>query len=147
MGDGDGRKAAGEGLNIRVEHGSWRVRLRRWAASGSGDVLGAGVLFGGDRVLTCAHVVRDPATGQRPDRVQVEFPLLQGLTRTPCRTATVEAGHWVPPFGKAQGDLAVLVLDEPAPCRRRSRCTARWTTGAPPCSSTASPSTSRAASG
>ncbi|MCF3124645.1 trypsin-like peptidase domain-containing protein [Streptomyces arenae] len=98
-----------------MDHSSWRVRLRRWAASGSGDVLGAGVLFGTDRVLTCAHVVRDPATGRRPDRVQVEFPLLQGLTRTPRRTATVEAGHWVPPFGKAQGDLAVLVLDEPAP--------------------------------
>ncbi|MFD6431348.1 trypsin-like serine peptidase [Streptomyces venezuelae] len=94
---------------------SWRVRLRRWAASGSGDVLGAGVLFGADRVLTCAHVIRDPATGQRPDRVRVEFPLLQGLTRTPHRTATVAAGHWVPPFGKAQGDLAVLVLDDPAP--------------------------------
>ncbi|QQC89882.1 trypsin-like serine peptidase [Streptomyces alfalfae] len=115
MGDGDGREAAGTGLDGRAGHGSWRVRLRRWAASGSGDVLGAGVLFGSDRVLTCAHVVRDPATGQRPDRVQVEFPHLQGLTRTPCRTATVEAGHWVPPFGKAQGDLAVLVLDEPAP--------------------------------
>ncbi|MEV5979104.1 trypsin-like peptidase domain-containing protein [Streptomyces sp. NPDC052114] len=98
-----------------MDHSSWRVRLRRWAASGSGDVLGAGVLFGTDRVLTCAHVVRDPATGRRPDRVQVEFPLLQGLTRTPHRTATVAAGHWVPPFGKAQGDLAVLVLDEPAP--------------------------------
>ncbi|WP_447039157.1 trypsin-like peptidase domain-containing protein [Streptomyces sp. DSM 118878] len=115
MGEGDGREVAGAGVNGRADHGSWRVRLRRWAASGSGDVLGAGVLFGSDRVLTCAHVIRDPATGQRPDRVQVEFPLLQGLTRTPCRTATVEAGHWVPPFGKAQGDLAVLVLDEPAP--------------------------------
>ncbi|MFF1378634.1 trypsin-like peptidase domain-containing protein [Streptomyces sp. NPDC058308] len=91
------------------------MRLRRWAASGSGDVLGAGVLFGTDRVLTCAHVIRDPATGRRPDRVQVEFPLLQGLERTPHRTATVEAGHWVPAFGKAQGDLAVLVLDGPAP--------------------------------
>ncbi|MEU7582284.1 trypsin-like peptidase domain-containing protein [Streptomyces sp. NPDC041068] len=98
-----------------MDHSSWRVRLRRWAASGSGDVLGAGVLFGTDHVLTCAHVIRDPATGRRPDRVQVEFPLLQGLTRTPRRTATVAAGHWVPPFGKAQGDLAVLVLDEPAP--------------------------------
>ncbi|MEU6993128.1 trypsin-like peptidase domain-containing protein [Streptomyces sp. NPDC046465] len=98
-----------------MDHSSWRVRLRRWAASGSGDVLGAGVLFGTDRVLTCAHVIRDPATGLRPDRVQVEFPLLQGLQRTPHRTATVEAGHWVPAFGKAQGDLAVLVLDGPAP--------------------------------
>ncbi|MEU8957481.1 serine protease [Streptomyces sp. NPDC048518] len=98
-----------------MDHSSWRVRLRRWAASGSGDVLGAGVLFGADRVLTCAHVIRDPATGLRPDRVQVEFPLLQGLERTPWRTATVAAGHWAPPFGKAQGDLAVLVLDSPAP--------------------------------
>ncbi|MFD4631239.1 trypsin-like peptidase domain-containing protein [Streptomyces sp. NPDC058284] len=98
-----------------MDHSSWRVRLRRWAASGSGDVLGAGVLFGADRVLTCAHVIRDPATGLRPDRVQVEFPLLQGLERTPHRTATVEAGHWVPAFGKAQGDLAMLVLDGPAP--------------------------------
>ncbi|WP_030786238.1 S1 family peptidase [Streptomyces sp. NRRL S-920] len=116
MGDGDGKRGeAAGGVNPDVDHGSWRVRLRRWAASGSGDVLGAGVLFGSDRVLTCAHVVRDPATGLRPDRVQVEFPLLQGLTRTPHRTATVAAGHWVPPFGKAQGDLAVLVLDEPAP--------------------------------
>ncbi|MEU1134572.1 serine protease [Streptomyces sp. NPDC005900] len=116
MGDGDGtRGAVGAGVETPREHGSWRVRLRRWATSGSGDVLGAGVLFGGDHVLTCAHVVRDPATGLRPDRVRVEFPLLQGLTRTPQRTATVAAGHWVPAFGKAQGDLAVLVLDEPAP--------------------------------
>ncbi|MGW6531166.1 trypsin-like serine peptidase [Streptomyces venezuelae] len=112
--EGDAAHAGG-GVNLPVDHASWRVRLRRWAASGSGDVLGAGVLFGADRVLTCAHVIRDPATGQRPDRVQVEFPLLQGLTRTPHRTATVAAGHWVPPFGKAQGDLAVLVLDDPAP--------------------------------
>ncbi|MFK4065993.1 trypsin-like peptidase domain-containing protein [Streptomyces sp. NPDC029674] len=107
--------SADDGGNSPTGHFSWRVRLRRWAASGSGDVLGAGVLFGTDRVLTCAHVIRDPATGLRPDRVQVEFPLLQGLTRTPHRTATVEAGHWVPSFGKAQGDLAVLVLDTPAP--------------------------------
>ncbi|MFJ2771993.1 trypsin-like peptidase domain-containing protein [Streptomyces sp. NPDC087300] len=98
-----------------MDHASWRVRLRRWAASGSGDVLGAGVLFGTDRVLTCAHVIIDPDTGLRPERVQVEFPMLQGLPRTPRRTATVAAGHWVPPFGKAQGDLAVLVLDEAAP--------------------------------
>ncbi|MGW0533434.1 trypsin-like serine peptidase [Streptomyces sp. NPDC003032] len=116
MGDGDRERGATAGdVKPLADHGSWRVRLRRWAASGSGDVLGAGVLFGSDRVLTCAHVVRDPATGLRPDRVQVEFPLLQGLTRTPCRTASVAAGHWVPAFGKAQGDLAVLVLDEPAP--------------------------------
>ncbi|WP_198547282.1 S1 family peptidase [Streptomyces jeddahensis] len=83
--------------------------------SGSGNVLGAGVLLGSDRVLTCAHVIRDPETGQRPGRVQVDFPLLQGLPRTERRTATVLDGHWVPPFGKAQGDLALLVLDEPAP--------------------------------
>ncbi|MEV7191023.1 serine protease [Streptomyces sp. NPDC093510] len=112
--EGDAVSAEGGG-NSSPAHSSWRVRLRRWAASGSGDVLGAGVLFGTDRVLTCAHVIRDPATGLRPDRVQVEFPLLQGLPRTPHRTATVEAGHWVPSFGKAQGDLAVLVLDGPAP--------------------------------
>lgn len=112
--EGDAGTADG-GLNSPMDHSSWRVRLRRWAASGSGDVLGAGVLFGTGRVLTCAHVIRDPATGLRPDRVQVEFPLLQGLTRTPHRTATVEAGHWVPAFGKAQGDLAVLVLDDAAP--------------------------------
>ncbi|MFF8645255.1 trypsin-like peptidase domain-containing protein [Streptomyces sp. NPDC015345] len=116
MGDGDKRREGfGEGVNAPADHGSWRVRLRRWAASGSGDVLGAGVLFGGDHVLTCAHVIRDPVTGLRPERVQVEFPMLQGLTRTPRRTAAVAAGHWVPPFGKAQGDLALLVLDEPAP--------------------------------
>ncbi|MEV0259071.1 trypsin-like peptidase domain-containing protein [Streptomyces sp. NPDC050732] len=107
--------SADDGVDSPLDHSSWRVRLRQWAASGSGDVLGAGVLFGTDRVLTCAHVIRDPATGLRPDRVRVEFPLLQGLARTPHRTATVEAGHWVPSFGKAQGDLAVLVLDTPAP--------------------------------
>lgn len=112
--EGDAVSAA-DGVNSPLDHSSWRVRLRQWAASGSGDVLGAGVLFGTDRVLTCAHVIRDPATGLRPDRVRVEFPLLQGLARTPHRTATVEAGHWVPSFGKAQGDLAVLVLDQPAP--------------------------------
>ncbi|MFH8609360.1 trypsin-like peptidase domain-containing protein [Streptomyces sp. NPDC018029] len=112
--EGDAVSAA-DGVNSPLDHSSWRVRLRQWAASGSGDVLGAGVLFGTDRVLTCAHVIRDPATGLRPERVRVEFPLLQGLARTPHRTATVEAGHWVPSFGKAQGDLAVLVLDQPAP--------------------------------
>ncbi|MGW1030074.1 S1 family peptidase, partial [Streptomyces sp. NPDC002577] len=96
-------------------HSSWRVRLRRGGVSGSGDVLGAGVLLGADRVLTCAHVIRDPETGQRPGRVQVDFPLLQGLPRTERRSATVLDGHWVPPFGTAQGDLALLVLDEPAP--------------------------------
>ncbi|MBA2947085.1 S1 family peptidase [Streptomyces himalayensis] len=102
-------------VNNLYHHASWRVRLRRGGVSGSGDVLGAGVLLGADRVLTCAHVIRDPETGQRPDCVQVDFPLLQGLPRTERRTATVLDGHWVPPFGKAQGDLALLVLDEPAP--------------------------------
>ncbi|MBA4864852.1 trypsin-like peptidase domain-containing protein [Streptomyces sp. PSKA54] len=102
-------------VNDLYRHASWRVRLRRGGVSGSGDVLGAGVLLGADRVLTCAHVIRDPETGQRPECVQVDFPLLQGLPRTERRTATVLDGHWVPPFGKAQGDLALLVLDEPAP--------------------------------
>ncbi|MFE0103325.1 trypsin-like peptidase domain-containing protein [Streptomyces sp. NPDC059009] len=101
--------------NSPVDHRSWRVRLREWGPSGGGEVLGAGVLLGSDRVLTCAHVVLDPGTGRAPERVQVDFPLLQGLPRTPQRTATVVPGHWLPPFGRAQGDLALLALDTAAP--------------------------------
>ncbi|MFF2846820.1 serine protease [Streptomyces sp. NPDC058001] len=106
--------------NSRVGESGWRVRLRR--ATGEpeleetpGDVLGAGVLLGGDLVLTCAHVVRDPVTGRRPDRVRVDFPSVDGLTDPPARTATVLEGHWLPPFGTSRGDLALLTLDEPAP--------------------------------
>ncbi len=93
----------------------WRVRLRTGTMSGSGRILGAGVLLGADRVITCAHVILDADTRQWPERVRVEFPLLQGLSRNESRTATVLDGHRLRAFGKDQGDLAVLLLDRAAP--------------------------------
>ncbi len=107
--------SAGHEADGTIGEAAWRVRLRQGAVSGSGQVLGAGVLLGTDRVLTCAHVVRESDTLLPPDRVQVDFPLLQGRPWTERRTATVLEGHWLASLTRERGDLAVLALDEPAP--------------------------------
>ena len=84
----------------------------------SGETAGVGVLYTGQRILTCAHVVnaaleRDRLAKDRPKKawVDVQFPLLPG---TPPAVSFVS--EWVPPQdGDEHGDLCVLTLTEPAP--------------------------------
>jgi hypothetical protein len=76
----------------------WRVRIR----DGSGAVLGAGVLLGGEYVLTCAHVVG--AAGQ----VAVELP---GLGAVPPAKARLVPEWRVPQQGDRRGDVALLLLE------------------------------------
>lgn len=98
-------------LNMPMDQQSWRLRLREQPPGGQpGQVLGAGVLFGQDLVLTCAHVLPG-----RTDQVRVEFPLLKGKLQGVSRTATVLDEYFVPRHGKHEGDLALLRLTSPAP--------------------------------
>jgi len=76
----------------------WRVRIR----DGSGAVLGAGVLLGGEYVLTCAHVVG--AAGQ----VAVELP---GLGAVPPAKARLVPDWRVPQHDDQRGDVALLLLE------------------------------------
>ncbi|MET9530604.1 trypsin-like peptidase domain-containing protein [Streptomyces sp. NPDC006649] len=94
-----------------MDQQSWRLRLHAELPGGEpGDVLGAGVLFGRDLVLTCAHVLPGPA-----EPVRVEFPVLAGEPKGVSRSAKVVDGHWVERYGRDEGDLALLRLTEPAP--------------------------------
>lgn len=94
-----------------MDQQSWRLRLHAELPGGEpGDVLGAGVLFGRDLVLTCAHVVPGPT-----EPVRVEFPVLAGEPKGVSRSARVIDGHWVKRYGRDEGDLALLRLTEPAP--------------------------------
>lgn len=67
---------------------------------------GTGFLLGDQLVVTCAHVVADPANAAAPDTVVVEF------SGSVARAAAVDAALWRPP---GQGDIAFVRLAEPAP--------------------------------
>ena len=90
----------------------WRVRVE----DASGRPCGAGVLLEtGQHVLTCAHVVADAgaAPGGAPGHV--------GVRSTVCRpewstTGRVEPGSWRFQEDTQRGDVALIHLDEPAPC-------------------------------
>lgn len=91
---------------------TWRVRISR----GDDRVVGAGVLIDRWRVLTCAHVVAqavggDPAGGRPATTVTVEFLSATGAVRR----GAVDPDGWVPVAADGRGDIALLVLDEPAP--------------------------------
>lgn len=89
----------------------WRVRVD----DAGGTPRGAGVLLDGRNVLTCAHVVRNAgaAPGGAASHVRV--------TSVACHpewsvTARVDPDSWVYRNGTRRGDVALLTLDEPAPC-------------------------------
>jgi hypothetical protein len=75
----------------------WRVRVR----DASGAVLGAGVLLGGEYVLTCAHV------GTAGAQVVVDLP---GLGTVPPIGARAVSEWRVPPQDDRRGDVALLRL-------------------------------------
>ncbi|MGC5397299.1 S1 family peptidase [Streptomyces sp. DT20] len=84
----------------------WRLRLRRGGPDG--EVCGAGVLLTQDRMLTCAHVVREADA-----RMWVEFAENPGI---PPVAARVAPDGWLPGRdGSAREDIAVLALDSPRP--------------------------------
>ena len=95
------------------------VRIRR---SPGGQPMGAGFLVTQRHLITCAHVIRDPAGVAPPDEpVYVEFQAALGHEPIPCR---VLAEAWVPDLAY---DVAVLELAgpvpegvAPAPLRRRN---------------------------
>ncbi|HVQ90875.1 MAG TPA: trypsin-like peptidase domain-containing protein [Mycobacteriales bacterium] len=75
----------------------WRVRIRT-----GGAVLGAGVLLGGQYVLTCAHVVAEAGELVAD---------LTGLPGVPSIAARVVPEYCVPARDDQRGDLALLRLD------------------------------------
>jgi hypothetical protein len=89
------------GTHHHAEH-PWRVKV-------SGDRRGAGVLLDERHVLTCAHVV-----GEEGGQVSVASAVCLPEWRIGAR---VVPGSWVYPGGDTRrGDVALLELDEPAPC-------------------------------
>lgn len=89
------------GAHLHSEH-PWRVGV-----TGRGD--GAGVLLDERHVLTCAHVV-----GDENQRVAVRSAACIPEWRA---TARVAPGSWVyRDDDPLRGDVALLVLDDPAPC-------------------------------
>ncbi|WP_246097494.1 S1 family peptidase [Streptomyces botrytidirepellens] len=78
----------------------------------TGEILGAGILLGGDTVLTCAHVI--PDDGHPVPASQVLVDLVQVPDAAPV-TARVAAGCWVPRRADGCGDIALLTLDRPQP--------------------------------
>lgn len=81
-----------------------------WRVAIAGYANGAGVLLGARHVLTCAHVVGD-ADRQVTVRSAVCRPAWHA-------TARVVPGSWAwyHEPGPSHGDVALLELDEPAPC-------------------------------
>jgi hypothetical protein len=89
-------------------HGAdpWRVRV-------TGSLRGGGVLLDGRHVLTCAHVVGDETA-----QVKVESAVCRPEWNT---TARVVPGSWVFHGGDTRlGDVALLRLDDTAPCDARA---------------------------
>jgi hypothetical protein len=102
---------------------SWRVRI----LGADSTPVGSGVLISGERVLTCAHVVRDALelaeeAGPADARLVLDHPgsLARGVSY-----ASVLPQGWAPP-DEERADVAVLRLDGPPPddCRpaRLRRC-------------------------
>jgi len=88
-----------------VPDSPWRVRIDH----ASGYAVGAGVLFDGRHVLTCAHVIADALGEQRAERPTAPVSLrLLALDET--REAIVLPGGWIPADERDCGDIAVLEL-------------------------------------
>ncbi|WP_156753701.1 S1 family peptidase [Actinokineospora pegani] len=85
---------------------AWRVRV----LSVRGRVLGAGVLLGTERVLTCAHVLAG--------ETEVDVDLM-GHEDRPRTRATL--GEHEPAHPDHRGDVAVLRLREPQPAGHGAR--------------------------
>jgi hypothetical protein len=95
---------------------SWRVRI----LGADNTPVGSGVLVSGERVLTCAHVVRDAlelddGTSPADGRVVLDHP---GSRAGGVSYASVLPQGWAPPDEEC-ADVAVLGLDGPPPedCR------------------------------
>jgi WD40 repeat protein len=85
--------------------------------NGAGRPVGAGCLVGPRQVLTCAHVVTralglpDSDTASAPqDHITVDFPLV-----APGKPRVGQVDVWMPIQPDETGDVAGLVLTEPAP--------------------------------
>ncbi|MFK4150202.1 serine protease [Streptomyces sp. NPDC004065] len=98
----------------------WRVRVD----DERGRPCGAGVLLDDRHVLTCAHVVRYAGAAPGGTAPGGTAPGVR-ITSVACRpewtaTAHVAPGSWVHEDGTRRGDVALLELDEPAPCGTRT---------------------------
>jgi hypothetical protein len=73
-----------------------------------GRLCGAGVLLTNRLVLTCAHVVVQPATAQPRAQVGIELVGLPGRSRGIATVLT-----WIPEQDDQRGDIALLQLSHP----------------------------------
>ena len=94
----------------------WRVRVD----DADGQPVGAGVLLDDRTVLTCAHVVTQ--AGAAPDGPRSHL-LVRSAVCSPewQATARIAPENWVHRNGTRRGDVALLGLDEPAPCEGGAR--------------------------
>jgi hypothetical protein len=91
---------------------AWRIRVD----DEDGKPRGAGVLLDDRHVLTSAHVVEHAGASPGGPKERV------GISSVVCKpewsiTAKVAPGSWVHREGTRRGDVALLRLDEPTPCR------------------------------
>lgn len=94
----------------------WRARIH----SAAEEILGAGIVLAERHVLTCAHVVPADAAPGADGADGAAWPMFVDVTSTAGkqrRAARVATDGWVPlrpnDDHAAEGDLAVLELDEP----------------------------------
>ncbi|MFJ9736919.1 trypsin-like serine peptidase [Streptomyces sp. NPDC101166] len=94
----------------------WAVRIRR----ADGEITGTGILLSPDRVLTCAHVVKD-----RHAHFTAEFVGAASGREVPSVPAWVDEDAYVPDQwdadGDPSGDVALLRLEQPRPDRETTR--------------------------
>ncbi|MEU6086337.1 trypsin-like peptidase domain-containing protein [Streptomyces sp. NPDC047085] len=91
---------------------SWRVRI----LGTDNTPVGSGVLVGGERVVTCAHVVQKAlglTDGSGPEGARIALDHPGSLSRGVSYASVLPQG-WAPP-DEERADVAVLRLEAPAP--------------------------------
>jgi tetratricopeptide (TPR) repeat protein len=102
-------------VRVQTQHPrDYTVQIR---VAGTEEIVGTGVIIDADRVVTCAHVVRDAGvelhTGGDPAEsgvVDVYYPQAAGSSAEKTRTARVRAC-----FAGTDDDVVLLALDASAP--------------------------------
>src|SRR4051812_12060417 len=88
------------------EDRGWLARVR--SSGRDGRIWGTGFAVTGDRVVSCAHVVKEAGAAGPGGRVFVDFPLLDDAG---CWAVVLHEG-WAPEDG-TRGDTTLLELEDP----------------------------------